>query len=155
MNTDNVIVVKPIIKWVGGKTQIIHSIINKFPTKINNYHELFLGGGSVLLALLSYIKHNKIQISGNITAYDLNSALIGLYKNIKSHPDDLYTTINNINNVYVKCNTPNEGDVINRKPLSIEDAMTSKESYPPYIPYIYLHHQYLFRFIDRFLLFII
>ena len=32
------------LKWVGGKTQIIDSIIDNFPKKMNNYHEIFLGG---------------------------------------------------------------------------------------------------------------
>jgi DNA adenine methylase len=39
--------IKPIIKWVGGKTQIIDKIINNFPNEINNYREIFLGGGCV------------------------------------------------------------------------------------------------------------
>ena len=47
---------KPFLKWVGGKTQIIDKIISKIPKEINNYHELFLGGGSVLLAVLSLQK---------------------------------------------------------------------------------------------------
>ena len=44
---------KPFLKWVGGKTQIVYDVIAKFPEKIDNYHEPFLGGGSILLALLS------------------------------------------------------------------------------------------------------
>ena len=40
---------KPFLKWVGGKTQIIQKIILKIPNEMNNYHELFLGGGRKLL----------------------------------------------------------------------------------------------------------
>ena len=47
---------------MGGKTQIIDTIISKMPKEMNNYHELFLGGGSVLFAILSLQKHNKIVI---------------------------------------------------------------------------------------------
>jgi len=82
--SDKVEVVKPIIKWVGGKTQIIDKVIANFPIEINNYREIFLGGGSVLFALLSYAKKNIIKIRGNIYAYDLNEQLINIYKNIQS-----------------------------------------------------------------------
>ena len=51
---------KPFLKWVGGKSQIINTIISKLPSTMNNYHELFLGGGSVLLAVLSLQKQGKI-----------------------------------------------------------------------------------------------
>ena len=76
---------KPILKWVGGKTQILDKLIVEFPTEINNYHEIFLGGGSVLLTLLSYVKNGIIKIHGSIHAYDLNEPLIYIYKySIKS-----------------------------------------------------------------------
>lgn len=52
---DKIIYEKPVIKWVGGKTQIIDKIIENFPNEINNYHEIFLG--SVLIALLENIKN--------------------------------------------------------------------------------------------------
>ena len=51
--TKKINIPKPILKWVGGKTQIIDKLIMDFPVKINNYREIFLGGGSVLLTLLS------------------------------------------------------------------------------------------------------
>ena len=50
---------KPFLKWVGGKTQIIESIISKVPAEMNNYHDIFLGGGSVLFAILSLHKQNN------------------------------------------------------------------------------------------------
>jgi uncharacterized C2H2 Zn-finger protein len=53
---------KPILKWVGGKTQIMDKLIVDFPIEINNYREAFLGGGSVLLTLLSYVKSGVIKI---------------------------------------------------------------------------------------------
>ena len=84
---------KPFLKWVGGKTQIIHTLVKYFPTEMDNYHELFLGGGSVLLALLSLQRENKIKINGKLYAYDFNEALINVYKNIQSNKDELFETL--------------------------------------------------------------
>lgn len=38
-------IIQPIIKWVGGKTQILEEVLDKFPCDIENYYEPFLGGG--------------------------------------------------------------------------------------------------------------
>ena len=115
---------KPFLKWVGGKTQIIKEILEKFPVKINNYHEIFLGGGSVLLGVLSLIEENKLEIK-NIYAYDLNKTLIYLYKNIQTKRDDFIKEIKKI----VDENNAIDGNVINRKPKNIDEAKTSQESY--------------------------
>ena len=84
---------KPILKWVGGKTQIIDRLIMDFPVEINNYREAFLGGGSVLLTLLSYVKSGIIKIQGNIYAYDLNEPLIYIYINIQTRHNELYDIV--------------------------------------------------------------
>ena len=119
------IIQKPFLKWVGGKTQIINTIINKFPNKIKNYHEIFLGGGSVLLAILSLQKQNIINIEENVYVYDLNKTLIYVFKNIQSNKDNLYHHINKIIYEYNSITTT----IVNRKPTNSNEAKTSKESY--------------------------
>lgn len=116
---------KPIVKWVGGKTQIIDKIVSELPRELNNYHEIFLGGGSVLFALLTEFNNNKIKINGNIYAYDLNEPLIYLYKNIQINHIELY---NEIQKLITEFNSCGNGE-INRKPKNINEAKISRENY--------------------------
>jgi DNA adenine methylase len=90
------IYIKPLLKWVGGKTQILNNIIPDFPINISNYHEFFIGGGSVLLALLENIINKTITISGKIYAYDSNESLINLYKNIQTNSINIYDKLQEI-----------------------------------------------------------
>ena len=124
---------KPFLKWVGGKTQIIHDIIAKIPKEIQNYHELILGGGSVLLAVLSLYKQNKITIHGRIMAYDINNDLINVYKNIQSNKDELYDYINTYMEEYDSLG----GVLVIRTAETLDEAKTSKESY-----YYWLRNKY-------------
>jgi len=116
---------KPILKWVGGKTQILDKLIINFPVKINNYREAFVGGGSVLITLLSYVKNGIIKIYGNIYAYDLNEPLIYVYKNIQTHHNELYDTLKEMIKDFNECGN---GE-INRTPLNISEAKIAKENY--------------------------
>ena len=122
----NIHITKPFIKWVGGKTQIIDKISNKFPTEINNYREAFLGGGSVLLALLSYVKCGAIKVNGNIYAYDANEPLINIYKNIQTRHIELYDALQTIIRDF---SDSGDSEKTNRKPENILEAKVSKENY--------------------------
>lgn len=136
MNTkrcDKKLTQKPFLKWVGGKTQIIEKLMWEFPTHINNYHEVFLGGGSVLLAMLSYVKHKRIQVDGSIYAYDINEPLIYTYKNIQSNPNELYNKIQEIVHEFCSCG---HGE-INRLPATLNEAKESQENY-----YYWIRWQY-------------
>lgn len=116
---------KPFLKWVGGKTQIIDDIVGKFPSTMKNYHELFLGGGSVLFAVLSLQKEGKITIKDKIYAYDINESLINVYKHLQKEKDALYDSIQTHMTEYDSI----DGVEVNRKPTTIAEAKTSKESY--------------------------
>lgn len=125
---------RPLLKWVGGKGQLIEIILKKIPTEFNNYHEMFLGGGSVLLAILWAKNNGYIKINGSINVYDLNEALIGTYNNIKNNKDELYNKISVLINTYNSCDS--EGDVF-RKPIDENQGKSSKESYYYWIRKLY------------------
>ena len=125
ISSKKIYIPKPILKWVGGKTQIIDKLISDFPVEINNYREIFLGGGSVLLTLLSYVKDGIIKLHGNIYAYDLNEPLIYVYKNIQTHHNELYDTLQTIITEFNECGN----GTINRTPTNITEARITKENY--------------------------
>ena len=126
VNHNKIHVPKPILKWVGGKTQILDKLMVEFPVEIHNYHEIFLGGGSVLLTLLSYVQEGVIKLNATIYAYDLNEPLIYVYKNIQSSYNELYVEMQKIIKCYNACGN---GLIINRTPTNLEEATQTKENY--------------------------
>ena len=136
-NMDNISkkdIPRPLLKWVGGKGQIIDKLIKMIPKDINNYYELFLGGGSFLIMVLWAKSKGLINIKGTINVYDLNEALIGTYVNIKESKEELFKEIKIIEDEF---NTCIKKGIINRKPININDAKTSKESYYYWIRKLY------------------
>ena len=117
---------KPILKWVGGKTQILDKLLTNFPTEINDYHEPFVGGGSVLLEVLARKHEGKLRINGTVYAYDLNEPLIYVYKNIQSFHTELYDNLQTLIKHYNE--SPTDGP-LNRKPTNLTEAKLSKENY--------------------------
>lgn len=71
--------VAPVVKWVGGKRQIIDQISQYIPKNISTYYEPFFGGGAVLFEL----QPKKAIIN------DINKELINLYEVIKNNTEDL------------------------------------------------------------------
>ena len=121
----SVVITTPPIKWVGGKTQIIEEVISSMPRRMASYHEAFLGGGSVLLAVLSHRKAKNLIITGEIRASDLNPNLISMYKNIQSKLDTLFRNLQSLVSTFRQIETM-DGD---REPATVEEAIQSQESF--------------------------
>lgn len=124
---------KPILKWVGGKTQILDCVLALFPTTIQNYHEPFVGGGSVLLGFLEEVRANKRTLSGTVYASDSNPNLIALYQHLQTNPQGLLQELERMTALYAAIPLL-EGE---KKPATLEEAKTSRESY-----YYWIRSQY-------------
>ena len=74
---------KPFIKWAGGKQQLLPIIRNKLPKSYNRYIEPFLGSGALLLYLEPMIA----------IVNDTNEALINLYTQVRDNPNELIDTV--------------------------------------------------------------
>lgn len=79
---------KPIIKWVGGKTQCLEYIREILPPKYDTYYEPFLGGAAVLLDL------NPTRAVVN----DINPELINMYFQVKHQPDRVIKFLTSLDN---------------------------------------------------------
>lgn len=77
---------KPLIKWPGGKEKELEFIFSNAPTKINNYYEPFVGGGSVFMAFNA----------NNFFINDKSNELISLYQFISKNDSTFYSWANGI-----------------------------------------------------------
>ena len=69
----------PIVKWVGGKRQLMFELLKNMPETYNRYFEPFIGGG----ALLFELQPDNAYIS------DMNEELINLYQVVRDNVDEL------------------------------------------------------------------
>lgn len=81
---------KPILKWAGGKRQILPILIKNVPDKFNTYYEPFIGGAALLISLYSLNRINKAVIS------DINTDLYNLYRTIRDNPHQLIEELSNL-----------------------------------------------------------
>lgn len=73
------LVLSPVLKWVGGKRQLLNDIIPMIPKNCSTYVEPFIGGGAVLFEL----QPKKAIIN------DFNSELINVYTVIRDYSEEL------------------------------------------------------------------
>lgn len=70
---------RPILKWAGGKTQLLAEIIPKMPNKYGRYIEPFFGGGALYFS---------VRPSGGVIA-DSNPELVNLYQSVADNVNEV------------------------------------------------------------------
>ena len=76
------VLIKPFIRWAGGKSRLLPRILPHVPASIENYYEPFLGGGAVFLACAS-------RVCGRALIADLNEHLIAAWVAMRDRQSDL------------------------------------------------------------------
>jgi DNA adenine methylase len=92
-----------------------------------------VGGGSVLLGLLSDVRAGRREVQGTIYASDSNPNLIALYKHIQTNPTGLLTQLEQLTTSFKSIQVLKG----TQTPTSIQEANTSQESY-----YYWIRKQY-------------
>ncbi len=68
---------KPIIKWAGGKRQLLSEILPRLPEHMSTYIEPFVGGGAVFFALATEGRFDRALLG------DANTRLVNMYNMVK------------------------------------------------------------------------
>jgi DNA adenine methylase len=79
---------KPVIKWVGGKTQLLPQLRAALPEKITGtYYEAFTGGGALFFDLASSGAIKSAALN------DWNPELVNLYRCVRDRRPELQTAL--------------------------------------------------------------
>ena len=74
---------KPVLKWVGGKSQLVESLLERTPKVYGRYFEPFLGGGA-----LFFQTHPQDAVLS-----DSNQRLIRFYQTLRDEPQGLFERV--------------------------------------------------------------
>jgi DNA adenine methylase len=70
---------EPILKWAGGKRQLLDELYARFPASHGRYHEPFVGGGALFFDLEP----------ADATINDANPRLVNFYERVREEPEAL------------------------------------------------------------------
>lgn len=87
-STPNVNVAKPVLKWPGGKRQLLPDLIRFVPSTYRAYFEPFFGGGALFFRLAPT----------TAVLNDLNADLINCYRQIRDRPLDVIAALRTLPN---------------------------------------------------------
>ncbi|RJR43369.1 MAG: Dam family site-specific DNA-(adenine-N6)-methyltransferase [Deltaproteobacteria bacterium] len=77
-------IIKPFLRWAGGKTWFIKKVDQFLPHSFNKYYEPFLGGAAMFFHLKQYGKLN-----GHVILSDLNRELIECFVEVRDRVEDI------------------------------------------------------------------
>jgi len=79
--------VPTLVKWAGGKKQLLTQFDKFFPNKIERYIESFVGGGAVAFHIIKRFEPKFVLLS------DINEELVNAYNTVKNDVPELISAL--------------------------------------------------------------
>ncbi|NMB27351.1 MAG: DNA adenine methylase [Tissierellia bacterium] len=97
---------KPVVKWAGGKRQLLSIIDKNLPIElkkgeIKTYIEPFLGGGAMFFHIVQNYNVEKVILN------DINKELMNVYRVIRDDVNSLIKYLKNVEDEYLYLNDEN------------------------------------------------
>ena len=87
---------RPLLKWAGGKRQLLPALAAFYPPRFDRYIEAFLGSGAVFFDLLA-----QGRLAGTrVTLADVNPDLIGCYRLLRERPEAVIRALHTLAREY-------------------------------------------------------
>ncbi len=74
---------RPVLKWAGGKSQLLPELVQRLPNDFVAYHEPFFGGGALFFELANQQRLTQSYLS------DINLVLIEVYIALRDHVEEV------------------------------------------------------------------
>lgn len=97
----NNVIARPVVKWIGGKQELIPQIRQYYPkqlmdNQVKKYVEPFVGGGAMFFDLNSRLNFEEVVLN------DLNPDLILVYTTVRDFVYELISALNDMESQYVR-----------------------------------------------------
>jgi DNA adenine methylase len=100
--------VHPVLKWVGGKTQLLSDIRLKYPQGVDRFCEPMVGAGAVLLDVITKFHPKEVMIN------DINKDLMNVYVQIRDNVAELISVLNTYQGLFNSSTDDERKDLYNQ-----------------------------------------
>ena len=122
--------VRPLLKWVGGKRQLLPHLRRFYPAAFNRYVEPFLGSGAVFFDLY---RTGRLR-DRDVVLIDSNPDLIGCYEAVRDDPDAIVRALDRLAAAHARGGQAHYYDVRDARFNPLREARRTSDGRIAYTP---------------------
>ena len=126
MRASTAAVVRPLLKWAGGKRQLLPVLAEHYPPTFSRYIEPFMGSAAVFFDLLNSgrLRRRAIMLA------DVNPDLIGCYRTLRDRPEAVIRALGSLAREYRVSGSDYYYEVRNTRFNPLRAALQARASEP-------------------------